>query len=248
MLIRQPDIIKRKVALKNELMNQQRNLANLFHSQSKQQDISEKVIKDLELIKLRIIELRKNVREQEQALTQFSIPPVINTTAKAAHVFKKALELYCRTDPPYLPCTKVQSFTELIYEGVDSGLIKDEKSLFIYLFRHYSLSMNIVSRNVLGFLLALQLQCHDLELCHDIVTYHGEELKKRLAKRSEFSNILSEIHGNKWRELLLSCYSTASTESFLLSSKVASTSNILERIIIGRVADTEGEYQYSLFL
>lgn len=99
MLMRQPDIIKRKVALKNELFNQQRNLANLFHTQSKQQDISEKVIKDLELVKLRISELRRNVREQEQALSQYTIPSVVHTTTKAAHVFKRVLSLYCRTNP-----------------------------------------------------------------------------------------------------------------------------------------------------
>lgn len=141
----------------------------------------------------------------------------------------------------------MQSYCELLNQGVSSDLIKDEKSLFIYLFHHYSIAMDIVNRHVFAFLLALQLMCQDSELCHDIVTYHGEELRKRLSKRQEFSEILAE-NNSIWRELLLSSYAPASQEGFLLSSKVSTTSNILDRIVIGRLADHDGEYQYQLFV
>jgi len=74
MLARQPEIVKRRVGLKNELSNMQKALVGMFHNQFRGGAISEKTLKELESIKNRVVELNRNIREQSELLEQYKLP------------------------------------------------------------------------------------------------------------------------------------------------------------------------------
>jgi hypothetical protein len=62
MLSKQPEIIKRRVGLKNELVNQQKALVTMFHTQFRHSEVNEKTIKEFETIKSRVTELNRNIK------------------------------------------------------------------------------------------------------------------------------------------------------------------------------------------
>lgn len=159
MLARQPEIIKRKVALKNELNNQQKALVGMFHSQFRGSTVSEKTVKDFESIKHRVVDLTRNIKDQSDLLEQYKLPGLVHRMISVAHIFRQAMEVIEKNQPgEYLRrWTKIPSYVAVLKEAVNLPTVTDEKSLLLHLYFLLVGSLSQTERELFAVLIMLKM-------------------------------------------------------------------------------------------